>query len=105
MSDKSVSPGDCFASIAKANGFFNYRTLYDHADNAALKAKRINPNQLVEDDVVRVPDKRQKWLPLQLDGTKKYVLDRRSPGIAPAAYGFQKDGPGSGPMHPHGGLR
>jgi hypothetical protein len=76
-SDFSVDPGDCFASIAKAKGFFNYRTLYDHADNAALKAKRPNPNQLVEDDVVQIPDKAFKVVNLTLDGTKKFVLDRR----------------------------
>jgi len=26
MSDHTVSGGDCFASIARAHGFFNYRT-------------------------------------------------------------------------------
>ncbi len=78
MSDFSVSPGDCFASIAKAKGFFNYHTLYDHADNAALKARRPNPNQLMEDDVVKVPDKRLKSIYLTLDGTKKFVVDVRS---------------------------
>ncbi len=45
-SDYSVDPGECFASIAQKKGFFNYRTLYDHADNATLKGKRPNPNQL-----------------------------------------------------------
>src|ERR1051325_9103912 len=78
MSDHKVSEGDCFASIAKANGFFNYRTLYDHGDNTALKAKRPNPNQLVEDDVVKVPEKRLKQVNLTLDGTKRFVFDYRS---------------------------
>jgi hypothetical protein len=78
MAEFSVSPGDCFASIAKAKGFFNYRTVYDHADNAALKTRRPNPNQLAEDDVVKVPDKRVKSIHLTLDGTKKFVVDVRS---------------------------
>src|SRR2546426_9567488 len=77
MADYSVDPGECFASIAQKKGFFNYRTLYDHGDNAALKTKRPNPNQLVENDVVKIPDKRLKQVNLTLDGTKKFVLDRR----------------------------
>lgn len=77
MEDLTVYLGDCFASIAKAKGFFNYRTLYDDPSNAALRAKRPNPNQLVEDDVVQIPDKTPKLAALTLDGTKKFVLDRR----------------------------
>jgi hypothetical protein len=78
VSDRTVKGGDCFASIARAHGFYNYKTLYNHADNTALKAKRPNPNQLVEDDVVKIPEKRLKLVNLTLDGTKRFVLDSRS---------------------------
>ena len=77
MADHPVSPGDCFASIAQANNFYNYLTLYNHADNAALQVLRPNPNQLVEGDVVKVPDKQQKTVTLVLDGTKTFVVIRR----------------------------
>jgi len=77
VANYSVDPGDCFARIAAKKGFFNYRTVYDHADNATLKASRPNPNQLVEDDVVKIPDKTPKTINLNLDATKKFVLDRR----------------------------
>jgi N-acetylmuramoyl-L-alanine amidase len=56
----NVVPGDCFCSLAKANNFFDYLTLYNHGSNAALKAKRPNPNQLVEGDSVEIPDKKIK---------------------------------------------
>ncbi len=77
MADHAVQPGDCFSSLAKENGYFNYRTLYDHPDNAAIKGARANPNMLNEGDVVKIPDKRQKKVALTLDGEKKFVLDRR----------------------------
>jgi len=77
MAIHTVAPGDCFNSIAKENGFFNYLTLYDHGDNASLKGIRKNPNMLVEGDPVVVPDKRQKKMPLDLDREKKFVVDRK----------------------------
>jgi N-acetylmuramoyl-L-alanine amidase len=77
MADHPVKPGDCFSSVAKENGYFNYLTLYGHGDNAALKGKRKNPNLLVEGDVVKVPAKRQKKVPLDLDKEKKFVVDRK----------------------------
>lgn len=77
MADHPVVPGDCFNSLAKDNGFYNYLTLYGHGDNAAIKTKRKNPNLLVEGDVVKIPDKRPKKMPLDLDKEKKFVVDRK----------------------------
>ena len=77
MPDHAVQPGDCFSSLAKENGYFNYRTLYDHPDNGPIKGTRTNPNSLIEGDVVKIPDKRQKKVALTLDGEKKFVVDRR----------------------------
>src|SRR5579863_5892923 len=77
MPDHVVQPGDCFSSLAKENDYYNYRTLYDHPDNATIKGTRANPNMLVEADVVKIPDKRQKKVALVLDGEKKFVVDRK----------------------------
>jgi hypothetical protein len=68
------SAGDCFASIAKSEGFFNYRSIYDHDDNAA---KFPNPNQIEEGSTVKVPDKKMKAFDLILDGEKKFKIDRK----------------------------
>lgn len=53
--DHHVSSGDCISSIAFNNGFF-WETLWNHGSNAELKAKREDPNILMEGDVVHVPD-------------------------------------------------
>lgn len=72
-----AKPGDCFDSLAKENGFYNYKTLYDHGDNATLKGARPNPNQLAEGDNVNIPDKTPKKVALDLDKEKKFVVDRK----------------------------
>jgi len=77
MSDYTIGSGDCFARVAALNNYYNYRTLYDHPDNAAIKTKRPNPNQLAEGDVVKIPEKRQKTAALTLDGKNSFVVDRR----------------------------
>lgn len=51
-----VEQGECFSSIAKEYGFLE-KTLWNHPANAALKAKRKNPNVLLSGDVVIIPDR------------------------------------------------
>jgi Putative peptidoglycan binding domain len=53
--DYTVQDGDCMSSIAYKNGFF-WKTLWNLPNNAALKAKRKNPNVLMTGDVVHIPD-------------------------------------------------
>ena len=51
-----IEQGDCFSSIAKEYGFLE-KTLWNHPANAALKEKRKNPNVLLPNDVVVIPDR------------------------------------------------
>ena len=75
MADHIVQPGDCFNSLAKENGYYNYLTLYNHATNATTHTK---PNMLVEGTTVKIPDqKTPKKAPLTLDKETKFVLDRQ----------------------------
>ncbi len=76
MAQHTVVPGDCFCSLAEANGFFDYATLYNHGTNAALKGKRPNPNQLAEGDVVSIPDKQAKKVPVASNKEHKFVVVR-----------------------------
>lgn len=55
-----VKQGDTFASIAKAHGFFDWRTVYFDPANAALRKLRPNPNLLFAGDRVTVPDKQPR---------------------------------------------
>lgn len=60
MDTHTVEQGDCLSSIADLYGFADYRTIYDHSANAALKQNRPNPNVLLPGDTVVIPDKEQK---------------------------------------------
>ena len=61
MSERHVGqPGDHVSRIADENGFGSWETLWDHPDNAELKAKRKNPNVLAEGDEVAIPEKKKK---------------------------------------------
>jgi N-acetylmuramoyl-L-alanine amidase len=51
-----VEQGDCIATIAAQYGFVDWRTLWEHARNSGLRARRANPNQLLPGDAVFVPD-------------------------------------------------
>lgn len=66
MPTYTVSAGESIASIAKENGFL-WNTIWDHASNAALKAKRPYPNQLVEGDEVFLPEKGTKSVAKPVD--------------------------------------
>jgi len=55
-----VVEGDHISSIAKDNGFPDYHTIWDHANNADIKKQRDNPNVLNPGDMLFIPDKEQK---------------------------------------------
>ena len=54
-----VKEGDCISSIAFQNGFFP-ETIWKDAANDELREQRKNPNVLMPDDVVAIPELRLK---------------------------------------------
>lgn len=52
----TVQKGDCMASIAAKFKFGDYKVIYNHPQNAALKQKRPKPNLLAVGDTVFIPD-------------------------------------------------
>ena len=55
-----VQQGEHLPQIAEQYAFRDYRTIWDHPRNAALKTQRKNPNVLLPGDEVFIPDKVQK---------------------------------------------
>lgn len=74
-----VRRGECLSLIARQHGFSDYKTLYDHPDNADLKKARPNPNVLFPGDVVHIPDKEMKDVsaPTGQVHTFKLVMPRK----------------------------
>ncbi len=55
-----VRPGDYLAKIAREYGFTDYMTIWQAAENAALRAKRKSPNVLLVGDVVAIPERKPR---------------------------------------------
>src|SRR3979490_2695044 len=56
-SNYKIKQGEHVSRIAKQFGFADYRTIWDHPNNAALKDLRKNPNVLAPGDQLFIPDK------------------------------------------------
>ena len=56
MKQYTVVKGDCLSKIAFRHGLKSWREIYLHADNAAFRAKRHNPNRIYPGDVVAIPE-------------------------------------------------
>ena len=59
MPKQPVGEGESTSSLAKKNGFF-WRTIWEHGENAELKAKRKDPNVLFADDEIFIPERELK---------------------------------------------
>lgn len=66
--------GDCISSIAFERGFFP-GTIWNHPDNKALRALRVDPNVLFPGDEVVIPDRRQRSESRSTDA--RHVFRRR----------------------------
>lgn len=59
MPKRKVGVGETTSSLAKKYGFF-WRTIWEHPENAELRAKRKDPNVLFETDDIFIPEKEVK---------------------------------------------
>lgn len=69
----SVSQNECMSSIASHAGYL-WETLWDHPDNSSAKEKRKNPNCLLPNDKVRVPEVRIKQVDADTEQKHKFKL-------------------------------
>jgi N-acetylmuramoyl-L-alanine amidase len=56
-----VKQGECLSSIAKKYGFADWRTIYNHPENAGFRKKRPNPNLIYPQDEIYIPGKTPKY--------------------------------------------
>ncbi len=68
-----VGSDDSILSIAKANGFW-WSTVWNHPNNAQLKALRVTPEVLQEGDKVYVPKPEPKKVSKPNEATHKFKL-------------------------------
>lgn len=66
--------GETTSSLAKKNGFF-WKTIWEHPENAELRAKRKDPNVLYETDEIFIPDKEIKKVSKATEG--EHVFRRK----------------------------
>ncbi len=68
-----IGTGDSIPSLARSHGFF-WETLWNHAENAALKEKRSDPNLLAAGDRVFIPERTTKWEPAGTEERHRFKL-------------------------------
>lgn len=73
-----VKRGECLSKIARQHGFRSHRTIYDHPDNAALRAKRPNPDLLFPGDVVVIPTRELREETIATTRTHHFVVRRQT---------------------------
>jgi len=71
-----VQDGECILSIAARNSVTDYHTLWNDAANAGLKKLRPNPNMLVIDDMVTLPEPKQKSTSATTGKTAMFVIKK-----------------------------
>lgn len=67
----TVRAGDSIASLAAAAGHFP-NTVWNHPDNAGLKADRVNMNTLAIGDKVFIPEVRPKTVEIKTDKVHRF---------------------------------
>ena len=70
----TVTQGEHLSGIAHAYGFSDYRAIWNHPDNAALKQMRQNPNVLYPGDQVIIPDKNAREYGRPTDQKHSFIL-------------------------------
>lgn len=67
---------DHLPGIAATHGFSDFRTIWDHPENAELKKTRKNPNILLKGDRVFVPDRDLRQEARPTDARHRFVVSR-----------------------------
>ena len=74
--DYTIKQGDYLAKIAKEHGFTDWKPIWDHASNKALRDKRKDPNILLPGDQLHIPDLEIKNASASTDAKHRYLVKR-----------------------------
>lgn len=69
-----LESGECLQSLALQHGFKDGQTIYDAPDNADLRQKRASPGEVAPGDVVVIPDRKTRDLPLTKGKVNKFKV-------------------------------
>lgn len=78
MASYRVQQGDCLSNLAKRYGV-EWKTIWDHPQNQALRGKRKDPNILLPGDVLFIPERELRWE--QAKTTARHVFVVRPPKV------------------------
>ncbi len=67
---------DSLLLIAHRHGFARWETIWEHAENGALRELRGAPERLVKGDKVVIPDKAERWMRVSTDKKHTFELSR-----------------------------
>lgn len=60
MPTHTVKQGEHLSGIARQYGFRHYKTIWEHAQNKALRDKRKDPHVLYPEDLLYIPEKQER---------------------------------------------
>jgi hypothetical protein len=73
----TVQQGEHVSQIAKHYGFRDFRTVWEHPENAALRKLRQNPNVLLPGDVIQIPAKEPGRISVPSGATHRFQVGAR----------------------------
>lgn len=76
MTQYTVKQGDTLLRIAKQFGFETSKALYMHADNAAFRSLRPNPDVMYPGDVLNIPENATNVFTAQTNRRHRFVVCR-----------------------------
>lgn len=74
----TVRQGDYLSKIAQEYGFSDWRTIYDHPDNAELRRLRPNPNLLYPGDRIAIPEQAEKTVDVSTGTRQRFRVRRQT---------------------------
>jgi len=70
----TVAQGETLLRIARQYGYKTSTALYNHPSNAEFRALRPDPNLIYPGDVITIPPKKEKFMPLRANSLNTFVV-------------------------------